>query len=128
MFCPECRAEYRTGFTRCHDCNVELVDHLPAQKAGDPTVRRVYEFDETRYVTIATVQGPFEEAQICSFLESNGIPTRIRAEALRHTHGIVIDGIGAVRIQVPQESAAFARDLLNRADHGDFRIDDSRAY
>lgn len=25
MFCPQCKAEYRPGFTRCADCDVELV-------------------------------------------------------------------------------------------------------
>ena len=29
MFCPVCRLEYRQGFTKCSDCNVELVDNLP---------------------------------------------------------------------------------------------------
>jgi hypothetical protein len=28
MFCPECRAEFRPGFTRCSDCNVPLVERL----------------------------------------------------------------------------------------------------
>ena len=28
MFCPECKAEYRVGFTSCSDCGVELVDAL----------------------------------------------------------------------------------------------------
>ena len=28
MFCPECRAEYRPGFTRCSDCGVALVERL----------------------------------------------------------------------------------------------------
>jgi hypothetical protein len=28
MFCPECRAEYRPGFTRCADCEVELVHEI----------------------------------------------------------------------------------------------------
>ncbi len=28
MFCPQCKAEYRQGFTRCADCNVELVENL----------------------------------------------------------------------------------------------------
>lgn len=37
MFCPLCRVEYRDGFTRCSDCDVALVDHLPAAAAGgDP--------------------------------------------------------------------------------------------
>jgi hypothetical protein len=29
MFCPECRAEYRPGFTHCADCDVDLVHDLP---------------------------------------------------------------------------------------------------
>jgi hypothetical protein len=29
MICPECRAEYRQGFHRCADCDVELVHALP---------------------------------------------------------------------------------------------------
>jgi len=28
MFCPECRAEYRPGFTRCYGCDVDLVQEL----------------------------------------------------------------------------------------------------
>jgi hypothetical protein len=30
MFCPECKAEYRPGFTRCADCDVELVENYVA--------------------------------------------------------------------------------------------------
>ncbi len=29
MFCPKCRAEYRTGFHKCADCDIELVGELP---------------------------------------------------------------------------------------------------
>lgn len=29
MFCPECKAEYRPGFTRCADCDMDLVANLP---------------------------------------------------------------------------------------------------
>jgi hypothetical protein len=31
MFCPECRAAYRPGFTRCSDCDVDLVHEIPEQ-------------------------------------------------------------------------------------------------
>ncbi|MGH9683661.1 MAG: hypothetical protein ACRD4S_08635 [Candidatus Acidiferrales bacterium] len=41
MFCPNCKVEYRPGFSECSDCQVALVDTLPddgrAQgRAGDP--------------------------------------------------------------------------------------------
>jgi len=29
MFCPQCHVEYRPGFTRCSDCDVDLVHELP---------------------------------------------------------------------------------------------------
>ena len=29
-YCPQCGAEYRQGFDRCSDCDVELVDEPPA--------------------------------------------------------------------------------------------------
>lgn len=33
MFCPECKAEYRQGFTRCADCEVDLVAALQGRKS-----------------------------------------------------------------------------------------------
>jgi hypothetical protein len=30
-YCPDCRGEYRTGFTHCKDCGLALVDRLPAE-------------------------------------------------------------------------------------------------
>jgi hypothetical protein len=37
MFCPECRVEYRPGFTRCSDCDVDLVHEIPER---DTRVRK----------------------------------------------------------------------------------------
>jgi len=34
MNCPQCKAEYRPGFTRCADCDVELVRALPGTEEG----------------------------------------------------------------------------------------------
>ncbi len=31
MFCPECKAEYREGYSRCADCEVDLVLSLPQE-------------------------------------------------------------------------------------------------
>ena len=32
MWCPECGAEYREGFTRCEPCQVDLVAERPRPK------------------------------------------------------------------------------------------------
>lgn len=31
MYCPVCKAEYRQGFRRCSDCDVDLVPSLPQE-------------------------------------------------------------------------------------------------
>jgi hypothetical protein len=41
MFCPNCRTEYRPGFTQCADCRVDLVASLPTrQQAADSDIPR----------------------------------------------------------------------------------------
>ena len=35
MVCPCCKAEYRTGFTRCADCDVDLVYELAKEEVPD---------------------------------------------------------------------------------------------
>jgi len=29
MFCPQCKSEFREGYTICKDCNIELMEALP---------------------------------------------------------------------------------------------------
>jgi hypothetical protein len=76
------------------------------------------------YVVVATVQGPIEEAQLCSFFQGHGIPTRVRGEALRKTHGITVDGIGAAQVEVPAQFAQAARELIAMADRGELELAD----
>jgi len=39
MFCPVCKYEYRRNFTRCNDCDVDLVDALPSEEEADHKLR-----------------------------------------------------------------------------------------
>ncbi len=45
MFCPECRDEYRPGFTRCATCDLDLVESLetsaPAHKPAPAIVSEI---------------------------------------------------------------------------------------
>src|SRR3981081_2511730 len=52
MFCPECRAEYRPGFTRCSDCDVDLVPEIPEQ---DTRARKRKHDSATMFPTFRTM-------------------------------------------------------------------------
>ena len=98
MFCPQCRCEFQVGFTRCNDCDVELVERLEAEP-GEPNA--------PGYVVIATVTGPVEDSQICSFLEANGIPTQVRGDSRKstlHSPGSFARRSSQLYLQVPGSS------------------------
>ena len=78
------------------------------------------------FVVVSTVQGQFAEQQLRAFLEAHGVPTHVRGETLRMTYGISLDGLGAVDILVAPDSADLARELLTRAERGEFAIEDGQ--
>jgi hypothetical protein len=78
MFCPQCHNEYREGFTRCTDCDLELVSehsqgaivrNAASADAGEPD-------DEDAFV--AFWQGDDERihAELCELLSQHAIPYR----------------------------------------------------
>jgi hypothetical protein len=117
MFCPHCRSGFRDGFTRCNDCDVDLVAELPLEQDLPEGT------DLSTYVPVATVQGQLQLGQVRSFLESNGIPSETQGESMRTVYGFSVDGLAAVQVLVPQEQAVAAKDLLEKADHGDLLIE-----
>jgi len=62
--------------------------------------------------------------QVRAFLEAAGIATVVRGESLRHTHGLTLDGLGAVEIFVADTDVEQARSLLDSAEAGQFRLAD----
>lgn len=72
MICPVCKSQYRDGYTRCADCDVDLVGSLqPTADAGehDPFVR------------VCSARGDGELGSVRSTLDSEGIPYRVLANA-----------------------------------------------
>jgi len=72
---------------------------------------------------VFVANGEVHAQQIRAFLEAAGVATVERGESLRNTHGLTLDGLGAVEIFVPAEHADEARALLSSADAGRFRVD-----
>jgi hypothetical protein len=74
MFCPQCKAEYRQGFTHCADCDVDLVWELPPEalavqghgEPGDP--------NEDPFCSFWKGEDPRVHAELCGVLDEAGIP------------------------------------------------------
>lgn len=69
MFCPQCKVEYRKGFTRCADCDVDLVHELE-MTARDPTANKEFR----------TVWRGVEQAEcvsVCYQLQDLSIPYNV---------------------------------------------------
>ena len=73
---------------------------------------------------VHVASGEIQAQQIRAFLQAAGISAIERGEALRNTHGLTIDGLGAVEILVSEKDAERARGLLEAADAGAFRLTD----
>jgi len=80
MFCPQCRVEYRPGFTHCTDCDVDLVAELPLepQSASDFVEgkwdQKTLQDDELKVVWEGDSASECEE--VCRSLQKNEIPYR----------------------------------------------------
>jgi hypothetical protein len=73
---------------------------------------------------VFVANGEIHAHQVRTFLEAAGIQASERGEALRHTHGLTLNGLGGVAIMVADADAARARSLLASAEAGAFRVAD----
>src|SRR5947208_528984 len=96
MYCPNCRSEYRPGFTWCKDCDITLVDELPAA-------------EKTDFVDLVEVLSMADAGQIPlikSILEAEDIPYLAQGENFNLARNI------PVRFLVPKEYFEEAKDVL----------------
>ena len=71
---------------------------------------------------VFVANGEIHAQQVRAFLEAAGISAIVHGEALRHTHGLTLDGLGTVEILVAPNDLEQARALLESAEAGDFRL------
>ena len=111
-FCPKCRAEYREGFTKCHDCQLTLVDKLTPEKTPKETSKKMGPFSG-ELVMIYTTPNQGSAAFVKSLLEASNIPCFVKNENVNYTlpPGL-IDGFAWMEILVSKEKAEQARELL----------------
>lgn len=64
------------------------------------------------FVVISIVQGEVAANIIKSHLESEGIPALLKYESVGRVFGLTVDGLGQVKILVPQELADEAKHII----------------
>jgi hypothetical protein len=112
MFCPECQAEYRSGFKTCSDCHVDLVETLPeAAKDGSAALL------DSDLQEVWTGKNQEECVMHCSELRNAKIPY----EAFRHQLRAFADADGNYRIAVLPKFVERARKVIEHGnlDDGD---------
>lgn len=101
MFCPECRTEYREGFTVCADCNVNLVDSIPP--LPDPA-----------FVDYKEVLGTYNPADVVflkSLLDSEGIQYFFKGEHFMHIRPLADPVRLMVRANQVNDAIALLKDV-----------------
>ncbi len=78
MFCPKCKAEYRSGFTVCADCDVPLVDKLPKERKEKTRLKQTHKDAKFEEVIVTFNQG--EIAFIKSLLDDAGIEYYLKGD------------------------------------------------
>jgi hypothetical protein len=98
-------------------CKIEVA---PAEFAS-PEVELGCRMDQQlRCVFVAN--GQIHAQQVRAFLEAADIEVVERGESLRNTHGLTLNGLGAVEILVAEADISRARSLLEAAEAGTFRL------
>jgi hypothetical protein len=110
LFCPNCKLEYRAGFTRCADCDVDLIAALP--KAAEAQEVGVHDL-RTPVVLRRGVSVP-DAAVIREALNAAGI----RFNTRRASAEIVADGTPSYEFWVNAEDRPNAQSVLETALEG----------
>lgn len=100
MFCPNCRTEYREGFTICSDCGASLVAVLQPES-------------EAEYVELVTVYTGTNQADLLiakSLLEDAGIDYFAKNEKAVDMFAM---GVGPIELQVRPDEVEAAQEVLS---------------
>jgi len=70
---------------------------------------------EEKWVIVFNAQGQTEGYIIKGKLESNGIPVRLKQEAIGKIYGLTLNGLGEVKVLVPESYEEEAKRVLEES-------------
>jgi hypothetical protein len=100
MYCPNCKSEYREGFSTCADCGAALVSELPPEVEGDVS-----------YAGMVEVYSTYNQGEIAfikSMLDAEGINYYFQGE----NPMMMIAAGSYARLLVQADQADRAREIL----------------
>jgi hypothetical protein len=106
MFCPKCKTEYREGFSRCADCDVDLIPELPPEP--EPSEEYV------DLINIKTYSSRHDAELAKSFLASNGVNAVVSGDDYGGIHPGLSFSTG-VRLLVKEEDVEKAKRIFHKA-------------
>ncbi len=104
MFCPTCKGEYREGFARCADCDVELVPELP------PDIELSLEYIDL--VNVKTYSSRHEAELAKGILAVNGITAVIFGDDCGGIHPCLSFSTG-IKLSVKEEDVEESKIILD---------------
>jgi hypothetical protein len=130
MFCPQCKAEYRPGFTRCADCDVDLVEVLPSEpQSGDEHTRNqtmaegTPDWGEMR--TVWEGDSETECADSCRELLKERVRYGVKQSITSRKQGMRVDW--KYQVQVPAADYERARKSLGYEEDGGTELSEDAA-
>ncbi len=75
MFCPQCKSEYKEGYTLCAECNVSLVSDLEER----PEPASSLELGSGDLVSVLTTLDTAFVSDVVILLEEQGIPYMLQS-------------------------------------------------
>lgn len=102
MYCPQCKAEYRPGFTRCADCDVELVNEpsqsTTAEWSSSSEAGARAENPDDPFCSFWRGDDSRIHAELCELLNEEGIPHKT---VRREDHLFNLNTKSAFEIGIP---------------------------
>ena len=126
MWCPNCGAEYRPGFTQCSDCDVALVDELPTEPEGESQPKLIFGGQSPGADLVQAYSGSrIDSEMIRSVLEGSGIECTLWGTGSSYMPETGAK-LSAVRVMVRPDDLDHAKEVIEAAREGDLDIEHER--
>jgi hypothetical protein len=108
MFCPKCKTEYREGFSKCADCDVDLIPELPPDSEQEPSEEYL------DLINIKTYSSRHDAELAKSFLASNGVHAVVIGDDYGGIHPALSFSTG-VQLLVKEKDVQKTKKIFHKA-------------